>query len=328
MSKRRDTPALYELLRNRDPKRPSDPSGSQSGLDRQSNSPQSGGGASAYGKHQPASPTQDDDGNEEGVEEDVEYEEWVEGEDDEYEYEEYEEDVEESDENVSAGSSSSQHQSRRTNIMEEPAGLGRTVRIPFGTVVIALGGMVVLLVIAYSVGFSRGRADTADHESSFFGNSSNTGQSDQGVNLATNDSTGANTRDLNQPPSSEGDPANAGQNLTGGDNTNTRATTTIPARTTDTRTVGLNYIIVEQFSPEEADRAADFLGGQGVDVMVLRTNNPALRQVVVREGFESWGTNSPGRRLLDRLQTVYGVEWRSQHAGSKNFSQAFGLKHR
>lgn len=221
---------------------------------------------------------------------------------------------------VSAASSTTQV------VNQEPTTFGRTIRLPMGYVFLAAAGMIVMLVIAYSVGFSRGgaesRAKKADLAS--FGPPVSTTKSPANGNensVANQDSLRANNSGLgvNQPRNEAEIPRQPATSQP------QQRPVAGAARDEDTRESGLNYIIVEQFDPEEADAVAEFLLARGIDVMVLPTNNRNLRMVVVREGYRGWSSNQAGQAMLRKIRDL-GRIWASNGQGSKNFSKAYGKR--
>lgn len=202
-------------------------------------------------------------------------------------------------------------------------GPGRAFRVPVGHVFVAGAAVILLLVIAFSVGYRRGEASVGDSAEAGLGGSTErptvrepgsiNGTSEPGGETGTDPM----SRNSSLGPRTEPNPNQGPQG------TEPRTY----ARDDDSRIQGLNYIIVERFEPDEADRVADFLESKGIDVMVLRDNNPALRMVVTQQGFEGWISNEASQSLLERIKRL-GREWKSQHGGKKNFDGAYGKKYR
>jgi len=200
---------------------------------------------------------------------------------------------------------------------DESVALGRTIRLPLGYVFVAVMAMILLLIVAYSVGFARGHAAL---------------KSPENAEKATDSRSSGTRNNVNQ--ASVADPANVSENPSPPSKVNSDRSTTnaltnpralAPARTVDTRVPGLNYIIVERFSLQEADLVADFLAGHGIDVMVLPANNRNLREVIVRQGYNGWLSNAAGQQMFSRIKDL-GREWRSRQNGSKNFDKALAKK--
>ncbi|MFG0328382.1 MAG: hypothetical protein ACF8PN_00655 [Phycisphaerales bacterium] len=199
-----------------------------------------------------------------------------------------------------------------------PAIGGRILRVPMGYLFVAGGVLVIVLLVAYSIGYQRGRA--AVEEMDAFGGG--TGDElpivdptlpDPSNTTATpgvggEESRRPATEERREPPRST--PRNSAQRQ--------------PGMYDDTRQAGLNYIIVTRLAREEAEEVAQFLQQNGVDAMLIADNNAWL--VIARQGFESFYSNPEAQRLRERLITL-GREWKRQHGGSRDFSDLYGRKY-
>jgi len=186
----------------------------------------------------------------------------------------------------------------------------RIIRLPIGYIYVAVVVVVLAIVGSYFVGVSRGHQRALQ-------------RTDESGNLLPIDDPtinpgGGGGADLGPDPPVEN------RNIT----PNPRpGNSVIPAPAApgrrppdrDTRQAGLNYIIIERFEPDEAWAVKEFLKRNGIDVLVLRDNNPALLQVVTAEGFRGWSSN-PAAQALDRKLEQLGRQWRSRERGSKDFS--------
>lgn len=190
----------------------------------------------------------------------------------------------------------------------------RIIRLPIGYIYVASAVVVVAIVGSYFVGVSRGHQQALQPVE------------DVGNQLPISDPTlnpsnGANATLGSNPPVES---RNVSPDPASGNNASPAANpgTTAPGRRTldrDTRQAGLNYIIIERFEPDEAWAVKEFLKRNGIDVLVLKDNNPALLQVVTAEGFRGWSSNSAAQALDQRLEQL-GRQWRSRERGSKDFS--------
>lgn len=205
----------------------------------------------------------------------------------------------------------------------EPAGPSspRIIRLPIGYIYVAAAVVVIVIVAAYFVGVSRGRQQAMQSAQ------------DQGNQLPINDPTlngdggsmpelggGSPVENRNTAPN----PANGGASQPA---VNPGPTTPRkPTLDRDTRQVGLNYIIIERFEPDEAFAVKEFLKRNGIDVLVLKDNNPALLQVVTAEGFRGWSSNAAAQALDKKLEQL-GQQWRSREKGSKDFSLRLPKRH-
>lgn len=200
----------------------------------------------------------------------------------------------------------------------DPAPIGpsspRIIRLPIGYIYVALAVVVVAIVGSYFVGVSRGRqqalqpVEDAGNQPPINDPTLNAGNGG-GSNLGT--SPPLDNRKVTPNPAPGNNP---------GPTANPGPTT--PGRRTldrDTRQAGLNYIIIERFEPDEAWAVKEFLKRNGIDVLVLKDNNPALLQVVTAEGFRGWSSNAAAQALDLKLEQL-GRQWRSRERGSKDFS--------
>lgn len=215
-------------------------------------------------------------------------------------------------------------------------GFGRVLRVPVGFVIVYLGATIVLLIVAYSVGYSRGKNYTLNEEATakmgqFNQNQINTAGSPGNDNMVNNSgyspqNTGSNTADNNNRQSNSSNNnkteprvINSNNPITAENNSNNTTTNLYK----DTRVKGLNYIIIEQFSSEEAVRVAEFLKKNNINVMLLKTNDRELLQVVAKQGIPGSRYSTDGVRLKQQIQLL-GKDWKNQYGGTKNFDQAYG----
>ena len=157
------------------------------------------------------------------------------------------------------------------------------LRVPRGVAVAALGGIVVLLIIAYGVGYARGRSATADAGPGY---------------VAGIDPGSMEMRGMRKPPAAiRVDPA---------------------GELIDPRVPGSNYLIVAQYPEDEAERLSDFLWERGVETLLQRLDNGRFHVIVVTppEGFtkEAMGL---GEHVPFRTQMLaLGRAWK-QHNGNR-----------
>ena len=197
----------------------------------------------------------------------------------------------------------------------------RLIRLPVGYVYVGLAVVVLLIVGSYFVGVNRGRAQALKAPPTGEGGDTSAINDPTLVGHLTNGREGRTSpggggpdpstlRDPSTPPQSGANATPAGQRQLD----------------RDTRQRGLNYIIVERFDPAEAWAVKEFLRRNGIDVLVLRDNNPALLQVVTAEGFQGWISNTAAQALDKRLEAL-GRQWKSREGGTKDFSQKLPKKY-
>lgn len=186
----------------------------------------------------------------------------------------------------------------------------RLIRLPVGYVYVGLAAVVLLIVGSYFVGVSRGKAQAL------------AGSGGEDPPPLINDPTLQTNRGAagTVPDPRTGSPE--GREAAGA----SRSSEPQPAPTgrrvldRDTRRSGLNYVVVERFDPAEAWAVKEFLKRNGIDVLVLADNNPALLQVVTAEGFQGWASNTAAQALDKRLGDL-GRQWKAREGGSKDFSK-------
>ena len=189
----------------------------------------------------------------------------------------------------------------------------RIIRLPIGYIYVALAVVVVMIVGSYFVGVSRGRHQALQPTTETCKQPPNKDPTlhagdGGGADLGTKAPLENRNTAPNPAPGNAAGPANPGP--------------TAPGRRPldrDTRQAGLNYIVIERFEPDEAWAVKEFLKRNGIDVLVLKDNNPALLQVVTAEGFRGWSSNSAAQALDKRLEQL-GRQWKSRERGSKDFS--------
>lgn len=199
-------------------------------------------------------------------------------------------------------------------------GSPRSVRIPFGFLMVAVGAAIVLIVLAYAVGQSQGYKQAHEEISTRRTPTTDPSREPTGTSLDGSGDGGSPTSNtgLENLGAIQQDPV---PGPAAGDADPPREQPQTPDRNEDTRVPGLNYLIVEQFDAKEADKVADFLSGQGIDVMVLPTKNRGLYQVIARKGFE--GSELDARTEFERRVVRLGKDWKSKQGGSKNFDLSY-----
>ncbi len=84
----------------------------------------------------------------------------------------------------------------------------------------------------------------------------------------------------------------------------------------DSRTPGLNYLILPPSPPQEAQRLQAFLAERQVEVMVGPRNNKGLCQVIALKGFTSQqyrDTDEPARFMAQ--MRALGRDWKAANKG-------------
>lgn len=95
----------------------------------------------------------------------------------------------------------------------------------------------------------------------------------------------------------------------------------------DPRQIGQNYLVVAQLAQSEAERAANFLASKGLEIAVVPVDNrPSTSFVVVVRGFGPGEWYGPDGKHLERDVQALGREYKRDHKGPVDFSDAWWQK--
>ncbi len=198
----------------------------------------------------------------------------------------------------------------------------RTLRIPVGYVIVAVGLALVLTVVGYIVGYNRRDSIAkADEERARIANA----QLDM-VDPLNAPAGGGQATPTNQPtqPVNTRPPQQAAapqQAASGG------SQSTPPAGLErDPRVVGMNYWVIARQDPDEARRAAAFLMANGVSVAIVETRDDKVREIIASMGFEGSGTAPEAARLKARILEL-GRLYRVQEKGATDFTDMYARKY-
>jgi hypothetical protein len=96
----------------------------------------------------------------------------------------------------------------------------------------------------------------------------------------------------------------------------------------DPRTVGLNYLIAATLTPDEAEKAAQFLVGKGLEVAVVPADNRGPnRWVVILEGLAAKDLGSQKARTLEQRLQDLGRIYKNELKGPTVFNDPWWKKH-
>ena len=163
------------------------------------------------------------------------------------------------------------------------------LRVPRGMALSLLGGALLLLMLAYWVGHSRGSSAAEQRvRAEFF-----TGESDAG----------------RLPPEA----FHLDENPVQGSETAVTPTRD-PKTEADPRIPGRNYLVLALYPYDEAKRLQRFLAGHEVEVLVGPRNNKGLCQVVALTGFtgEQMRSTDAAERFRNRLLSL-GRDWKASN---------------
>jgi hypothetical protein len=197
----------------------------------------------------------------------------------------------------------------------------RTLRIPVGYVIVAVGLALVLTVVGYIVGYNRRDAlAKAEH--------ARTAEAQLDMvdplnaptgGVGTQEGSPSQTQPVvTRPPQQSSTPrqaaAPAGQ------------TSPPVSADRDPRVMGMNYWVIARLGPDEARRAASFLLANGVTVAVVETNSERFREIIASTGFEGSGNSPEASRLKSRVLEL-GRLYRVQEKGPTDFSDMYARKY-
>lgn len=203
------------------------------------------------------------------------------------------------------------------------AGPGRSIAVPVGYFWISAGALVLLLIGAYAIGYKQHEREVAALRAQ------QAEQQFEGVVDPTNAPATIHTPATNAPVNpglitqAQPDP----QTMAAGSSPAPRLIV-ITKNQDDPREAGLNYFIVANLPPAEAERAGQFLVSKGVAAMVAPADTKGLCQVVALRGFPA-GTldEADCTAFKDRLRAI-GREYKRAQKGPTDFADLFPRKHR
>lgn len=171
------------------------------------------------------------------------------------------------------------------------------IRVPRGYAVLAAAGVVLVVVLAYWVGHTRGyRAAERD--------------------LTVSEA--PVTPAVVLPPASSNNAIPSGSPATSAVSTTSDVTPKV-----DPRREGLNYYILAHYPLTEAQRLARFLREGGVEAYAIPVQNKGLAQVVAGRGFTAQEIGSPAaNEYRDRLRAL-GKQWQARQKGANDLSDMY-----
>lgn len=217
--------------------------------------------------------------------------------------------------------------------------LGRIVRMPSGYIFLACGGVLLLLVLAYVLGYARAEQkhdDAVDEqirdsvarlelrtdppEDPLSGGEGRSSRPTGDTNPPVRD---PGRTGLNSPDNSETGPTtpnNGGQYDDQADRTRMEADWG-PIES-DPRIQGRQYRVVATTRREGALRLAEFLRSQGLEAYAIGNDNPLLR-VIVLPGFQNPRSTDPAVvRLMQSIERA-GEIWKSRHPGESDLKDSY-----
>lgn len=187
----------------------------------------------------------------------------------------------------------------------------RSLRIPLGFLWLLGVGVLVVGVIAYAFGYSRGKsAGFNDGVAQRFGQDT-AAATTRAVQDPLLKSTTAPAVDTAAPPArAQG---------------STQGTQTASAANGDPRQKGVNYFVIARPADQIAGEMLAFCRAEGLDAHLVSDHNAGRsRKIIVLPGLASAeARKSPDAQKLEaRIKTV-GQRWKAKAKGNKDFSDAY-----
>lgn len=198
---------------------------------------------------------------------------------------------------------------------------GRVVRVPVGYLFFAAAAVLALIVAGYALGYKKRDAEAAAERQ----------------------------REAQRALDGVTDPLQTAQEPTQGVVPAEGRTAAMPERTApavplrtgpggrvvridapgaDPRQPGLNYLVIAFLPEKEAQRAAEFLAGQGLEIGLVKADNrPSWREIVDLQGLEASQLGGDASDRIRQRVTALGREYKRQERGPVDFADAYWKKH-
>ncbi len=177
-----------------------------------------------------------------------------------------------------------------------------TLRLPKGMALSIMAGLLLLIMVAYWVGQSRGRA-AADARY-------------QEQMQAVRDYRGTPAPVVVDPTAqASGTDSGTGSGGKAGVNSGVNSGRGAVTKTTDPRQKGLNYPILAYCTLPEANRLGVFLAQRGVDTFIIPGKNEELYHLVGLHGLRGDGGFRAAREEYETKLKRLGREWKAQNGG-------------
>jgi len=204
---------------------------------------------------------------------------------------------------------------------------GRSIRLPVGYLFFAIAGVIALIIAGYMFGYhQRDRVAEQERMRMLTGENPDSG-APQGSSIADplNQSSGSrggtNAGEQRSQSGSGSTPRNQSGSRTGSSLNNVWF---VRDGVADPRERGRNYFMLATNYPwDEAERAALFLGRNGVGTVVYPSNRSDRWNLSTRQGFEG-GTfrDAEAQALVDEIKRL-GRQYRSDERGATDFDDLY-----
>lgn len=203
---------------------------------------------------------------------------------------------------------------------------GRSIRLPVGYLFFAIAGVIALIIAGYMFGYhQRDRVAEQERLRMLTGENPGSGGGGSGItdplNSGSSSQRGSNTSGSSNQGGSGSTPQNQTGSRTGSPLTNVWF---VRDGVSDPRERGRNYFMLATNYPwDEAERAALFLGRNGVGTVVYPSSRSGRWNLSTRRGFEG-GTfrDSEAQALVEEIKRL-GRQFRSQERGATDFDDLY-----
>lgn len=204
---------------------------------------------------------------------------------------------------------------------------GRVVRIPVGYIIVAALTILALSVGGYMIGYKKREREEARLRELDLSRQFNNvrdpladGQTQPPGGSAAPASSSVAGSPERTPLSISSEPSPSGR---------PGRVTMVRQPADDPRGAGKNYLVAAQLAPEEAEKAANFLASRGLEIAVVPVDNRSLNwHVVVVQGFGPGDWYGPGGKRLERDLQALGRQYKRDHKGPVDFSDAWWQKYK
>jgi hypothetical protein len=217
-------------------------------------------------------------------------------------------------------------------------GQGKSLRFAVGYLYIAVGLTLLLLVVAYMVGYRLGFQGGEQKERAKYENLSSQNNGSAPIDDPLTEEGRVTNRENASLRAAQGFPGGSGP-AAGGSDQPQRESSAIPDPTptghpagagfgpidADPRQEGYFYFVLMETTVDGALRLARFCREHGLEAYVIASHNARNRRVIVVPGLTSRSSSDPAyRRLREQIRTV-GRSWQAENPRESDLSDAYPI---
>jgi len=200
---------------------------------------------------------------------------------------------------------------------------GHSMRIPVGYMFLTIPALLLIVVVAYIFGFSRGETTSTTLDEA-------RGATPE---FAINDPLG---RPLLNEPGNPVTPTNNTRAPTSGNNSGSAPSRSGAAFNmqnlgpihSDPRQVNVTYFVLAETNPTGAERLASFCRANGLAGFVVASRSDRFRKVIVLPGFDIAARSTEPVKQLEELIREVGRKWKAAEPGATDLSDAYPQTHK